>query len=147
MTTETSASSHSLSEQILEQCQNPLSAAWLLDYAATERVRSILSSSVAAFPDGKLTVRWSAVDGDRLVVGGGFDGTHLGSWRDVPATGRTVTALTIISLRLDGGSIVDINVVTDSLSVAEQLGAIAPLGAPVCRRPVVAEPAGDRTGR
>jgi len=59
--------------------------------------------------------------------------THTGSWRGVPPTGRSIDVATVSSLAVADGKVVDVSVSTDSLSIAEQIGAVEPFGPKACQ--------------
>lgn len=106
----------------------------LLHVTSDPSIRRIVKSFVSAFPDATIEADWIVNCERRVVVGGRYRGSHLGHWRGVAPTGRTVSAATILSFEMERGLVADLTVVADSLSIAEQLGAVFPLSAPPCRR-------------
>ncbi len=129
-TTTTSA----LVESILTDCFAPMAPHSIDRYTDSPRVRGIYAAAIESFPDASFTPLWSVADDRRVAIGGLTRATHLGAWRDVPATGHAIEVLTTMMLELSGGGIVDLMVVTDSLAIAEQIGAVDPLGPKSCAR-------------
>lgn len=127
-TTTTSA----LVSSILTDCFAPATPHSIDRYTDSPRVRGIYAAVIESFPDASFTPLWSVADDRRVAIGGLTRATHLGTWRDVPATGRAIEVLTTMMLELSGGGIVDLMVVTDSLAIAEQIGAVDPLGPKSC---------------
>ena len=93
-------------------------------FTDSPRVRGIYAAIVEAFPDATFAPLWRVIEGDRVAIGGITRATHLGLWRDVPATGRPIEVLGTVMLELSDGAIVDLMVVSDSLAIAEQLGGV-----------------------
>jgi steroid delta-isomerase-like uncharacterized protein len=117
-------------------------------YTEDARLRAMYASIVVAFPDAEFDGQWCVVEGDRAVVGGVVTGTHLGTWRGVPATGRAIRTLGTLMFQLRDGRLVDLMVVYDSLAIAEQLELLEPLDPKVCEVPASAvegRPASGRT--
>lgn len=52
------------------------------------------------------------------------EGTHLGEWRGLPATGRRFSYTGILIHRLEGGRIAEFWGQSDSLGLFRQLGAL-----------------------
>jgi predicted ester cyclase len=66
-----------------------------------------LRAVVEAFPDYHWNLRRLLVDGSWLSAHLSNTGTHTGTFRDVPATGRTITTMELALYRTDGGKIVE----------------------------------------
>jgi predicted ester cyclase len=66
-----------------------------------------LSAVVEAFPDYRWDLRRLLVDGSWLSAQLSNTGTHTGSFRGVPATGRTITTMELALYRTDRGKIVE----------------------------------------
>lgn len=121
-----------LTNRILADCFARVSPRAIDRYTDSPRVRGIYAAVVAAFPDLALTPLWRVGDEHRVAIGGVIRATHLGTWRDVPATGRSIETMATVMLDLSDGGIVDIVSVSDSLTVAEQIGAVEPVGPKAC---------------
>lgn len=121
-----------LTTRILDGLSQPAGAGALPQLPAAPRVHAIFEGIATAFPDARVTPRWTITSGEHLVVTGHVRGTHLGSWRGLPPTGRPIDVATTIVLELRAGQIADLSVVTDSLALAEQIGAVAPIGPKAC---------------
>lgn len=84
-----------------------------------------------AFPDRVTTVDFLMTDGDLVVARWMTSGTHLGQWRDVPATGKTVSWTGNTIFRIECGRIAEEWSEAASLSFFQQLGVmegpVAPL--------------------
>ncbi len=77
-----------------------------------------------AFPDARVTIEQSLVDGDHLTLGFRFAGTHDGTFLGVPATGRPIDIAGMTILRFDGERVAERWAVADFLSVLVQVGAL-----------------------
>jgi predicted ester cyclase len=66
-----------------------------------------LRAVVEAFPDYHWDLRRLLVDGSWLSAHLNNTGTHTGTFRDVPATGRTIATMELALYRTDGGKIVE----------------------------------------
>jgi predicted ester cyclase len=58
------------------------------DYRGRDAIREGLRSLLAAFPDIAFSVDDQIAEGDRFASRYRGEGTHVGEWRGVPATGR-----------------------------------------------------------
>jgi steroid delta-isomerase-like uncharacterized protein len=77
----------------------------------------------AAFPDLTPTVDRVVAEGDRVAVLWTLSGTHLGDYREVPATGNRVSTSGIDIYRIENGKIAEAWTVGDDLGLLMQLGA------------------------
>jgi steroid delta-isomerase-like uncharacterized protein len=77
-----------------------------------------------AFPDFRLTIEDTVVEGDRVAVSYSFTGTHKGALGTVPASGKRVTLSGIAIFRLAGGKVTEARLVWDTLSLQQQIGAL-----------------------
>ncbi len=64
--------------------------AWDEHYTSANGVRSFYEQLMAALPDLQIEVQRQHVADDAVLVEVMIRGTHLGSWRGLPATGRRV---------------------------------------------------------
>lgn len=129
------AANRRLATNFIDECLDPPVPEALRAFTSNERVNTVFAAFAQAFPDARLDVDWIAADADRVAIGGHIRATHAGPWRDVPSTGRPVLFATTLMVEFNGDQVVDLRTVTDTLAVAEQIGAVPPLGSPACRRP------------
>ncbi len=80
----------------------------------------------AAFPDIKATVEDMIAEGDKVVARWTMRGTHEGTVRDIPATGRQVTVKGVTIKRVASGKVVEEWALIDMLGLMQQIGAIPP---------------------
>jgi steroid delta-isomerase-like uncharacterized protein len=90
-----------------------------------DRLRLGFTSVTNAFPDVQVTVEELVAEGNRVALRWTFRGTHLGPYRDISATGKTVNWSGIDIYTVANGRIASIVREADSLSVLHQLG-VAP---------------------
>jgi steroid delta-isomerase-like uncharacterized protein len=76
----------------------------------------------AAFPDWHTTIDDMVAEGDKVVVRITSNGTNLGDYQAISATGKTYTQHAIVIYRLTNGKIVEGRLQTDMLSMMQQLG-------------------------
>ena len=119
--------------EILAGCFDPARPDEFARYCTDERGRFMFAAFASAFPDARFHVDWMVADGRRVVLSGRTRATHGGTWRGVQATGRQVDVATVTSIVVNDGRVADLSVVTDSLSLAEQVGAVEPFLPPACR--------------
>jgi aspartyl-tRNA synthetase len=86
-----------------------------------DRYIANLRGWVSAFPDYRWELRHLIVDDDCIAARFHDTGTHRGTFQDVPATGRTVSAKEFAMYRLRGGKIVEVWGTVDNLHLLEQL--------------------------
>ncbi len=122
-----------LAGDLVAACFDPPRPDEFARFCIDERGRFMFASFAAAFPDARLHVDWTVAAADRVVIGGRMAATHAGRWRGIEATGNHVGVATVASLGIAAGHVVDLSVVSDSLSIAEQIGAVEPVAPPACR--------------
>ena len=88
-----------------------------------EAIKQGLALLRAGFPDVVYTVEDQIAEGDKVVSRYRGEGTHLGQWRGVPATGRRFSYTGVLILRFEGGQIAEFWGQSDSLGLMQQLGA------------------------
>ncbi|MEV6117784.1 ester cyclase [Streptomyces sp. NPDC052109] len=76
-----------------------------------------------AFPDVRVAVEDVIAEGDRVVTRNTVTGTHLGEFRGLAPTGRSVSYGEMFILRFESGRIAEIWGVVDVVSQMRQLGA------------------------
>jgi steroid delta-isomerase-like uncharacterized protein len=91
-------------------------------YDGEEEVRGYWAETRAAFPDqrNELVVMHQAEDS--VIVEFDIKGTHLGSFRGLPATGRPFTCRCIAIFVFEGEGIVCERIYFDSATILRQLG-------------------------
>jgi steroid delta-isomerase-like uncharacterized protein len=92
--------------------------------AGREGVKQFFSMLRAAFPDLRMNVDDLIAEGDKAVARGTMTGTHQGEFAGIAATGKTVSVPTIDIARFAHGKLAEHWGVTDTMSMAEQLGAL-----------------------
>ena len=86
------------------------------------RIKELVAARLAAFPDISVTVDEQVAEADRVSTLRTWQGTHQGTFRGIPPTGKHATWSQISIVRVLNGKIVEDRVVTDELSLLEQLG-------------------------
>jgi predicted ester cyclase len=119
--------------ELVEQCWDPPRPDVFARFTTNAKSRFIFEAFALAFPDARLEVTWLVGDDRRVAIGGRLLGTHRGPWRDVPPTGRTVDVACVFTLAIEDGVVIDTATVSDSFALAEQVGAVAPLGPRACQ--------------
>lgn len=87
-----------------------------------------LASWWEGFPDARITIQKTYVDGDVLVEEGTFTGTQNGVFKtpagDVPPTGRAVVGKYITVFEMRDGKVARQRLLFDRLQLLEQLGLV-----------------------
>ncbi|WP_326823734.1 ester cyclase [Streptosporangium sp. NBC_01756] len=89
-----------------------------------QALKEVWAVLLRAFPDIHVEVEEVIAEGDKLVSRNTVTGTHLGEFRGLPPTGRSMTYNEIFVFRFDGGRIAEIWGVVDVFSQMRQLGMI-----------------------
>jgi steroid delta-isomerase-like uncharacterized protein len=100
----------------------------LSEYISDPELRRFIGAFEAGFPRYELQVEDMIAESDKVVVRATFRGQHQGEVRGIPATGKIVTFPVIIIYQLGDGKIFRHWLASDTLSLAQQIGA-APLPA------------------
>lgn len=87
-----------------------------------EYVRQAFNKVTEAFPDVQTALEELIAEGDKVVLRWSFQGTHLGLYRAIPATGNRVNYTGIDIYKIVDGQIVSLVRETDNLAVRQQLG-------------------------
>lgn len=90
--------------------------------------KAILSLFRAAFPDVKWTITEMIAEGDKVMVGLIWRGTHLGDFFGIPATGKFVEVRGTHVLRVSNGRIAEHWGNDDDLGLMRQLGIVPEMG-------------------
>lgn len=89
--------------------------------------KTIASRLLAGFPGLQFTLHEVVAEQDRVAVRWTWAGTHLGSFMNIPATGKPVRQEAIVMFRLAGGKITELKAQVDRLGFLQQLGVIPAL--------------------
>lgn len=91
-------------------------------YDGPIEVDQFLRENRRAFPDFRFDPRETRDAGDAVLVEGVFTGTHEGTWRGLPATGRTVRFPMAVVFPFDGDALVGERIYFDLGTPLRQLG-------------------------
>lgn len=94
------------------------------EFVAEEPLKEHIASFDAVFPRYELIPERMIAEGDMVSVIGLVRGTQMGALMGIPPTGKTVEFPIHITYRLANGKIVEHWMLTDNLSMLQQLGAI-----------------------
>src|SRR5919202_2465434 len=93
-----------------------------------EAYRAGILQRLAAFPDYRVTIVELLAQGDQVMLYWTNQGTHLGPFRGVPATGRVIQEAAISLYRIQQGWIVEVRGLSDPWDFWQQLGRLPPAG-------------------
>lgn len=93
--------------------------AWIEGRAA---LVAFYAAIFSAFPDWHTTINEMIAEGDKVVVRITSEGTNLGDYQAIPATGKPYIQKAIAIYRLANGKIAEGWLQTDMLSMMQQLG-------------------------
>ena len=102
-------------------CHTPRDAA-AKPIAGRDRVKDVLLSYRAAFPDMKFKVDDEFGCGDKVVLRWRASGTNTGSLFGIPPTGRKATITGLSVMRVQSDRVVEDWVQEDALGMMQQLG-------------------------
>jgi steroid delta-isomerase-like uncharacterized protein len=91
-------------------------------FDGASRVGDLMRENVTAFPDFHYHVERLHHADDAIVVEGRFGGTHQGTWRGLPATGRTVDFAMLIVFPFEGEAMMGERIFFDLNTALRQLG-------------------------
>jgi steroid delta-isomerase-like uncharacterized protein len=86
--------------------------------------RAIVEALKGGFPDVKFTVEELIAERDRVVVRWSWTGTHTGTFRGIPASGKAVKDTGIAIYVFKDGKVLASILETDRLGVLQQIGLI-----------------------
>ncbi|WP_327249084.1 ester cyclase [Streptomyces sp. NBC_01320] len=89
-----------------------------------QALKQVWAVLLRAFPDLHVAIEDVIAKGDKVVFRNTVTGTHLGEYRDLPPTGKSVRYNEIFIFRFAGGRIAEIWGVVDVFSQMRQLGVI-----------------------
>jgi steroid delta-isomerase-like uncharacterized protein len=91
-------------------------------YDGADRLGDLMQENVTAFPDFRFDVGALHHADEAIVVEGTFRGTHLGTWRGLPATGRRIAFPMVIVFPFDGDRMLGERLFFDLSTALRQLG-------------------------
>ena len=91
-------------------------------YVGEKEVELFLAEGMAAFPDFHFETHHIHHAEDAVIVETTFQGTHLGSWRGIPPTGKSVSYRMCNVFVFEGDDLVCERINFDLLTVLTQLG-------------------------
>ncbi len=92
-----------------------------MDYA---RMKQISGEVGNAFPDMTTSLEDIIAEGDKVVVRYTMKGTHQGTYRGIPGTGKKFTQSGISIFRIQDGKFLETWMMNDTLGLMQQIGAI-----------------------
>ena len=118
------------------QCQHNLAAldelfssdfvdhSGMTDPPTLEGSRQFFSMMFAAFPDMRFVIRQQIAEGDKVLTHKTLQGTQLGPFMGIPATGKAVAVDVMDIFTVAGGKITEHWTVGDMLRMMQQLGVV-----------------------
>jgi len=95
-----------------------------IEATGPQAFKQVWAMLLRALPDLQLTIEDLIAAGDKIVARNTVTGTHLGDYRGLPPTGKTVTYDEIFIFRFADGRIAEMWGVVDVFSQMKQLGVI-----------------------
>lgn len=95
-----------------------------MNSTAAQAIKDVWAALLRGFPDIHVAVEDVIAEGDKVVSRNTVTGTHLGEFRGVPPTGRSVRYSEIFIFRFAGDRIAEVWGVVDVFAQMRQLGAI-----------------------
>ncbi len=96
----------------------------MAEFVAEDPLKEHIAFFDTVFPRYELVSERMVAEGDLVSVIGRVRGTHMGELMGIPPTGKTVEFPIHITYRLADGKIVEHWMLTDNLSMLQQLGAV-----------------------
>jgi predicted ester cyclase len=94
-------------------------------FVTDDSLRRHIEDFEKSFPGYDLEVDDMVVEGDKVVLRATFSGVHQDEFQGIQATGREVTLPVMLMYRIEHGKIAEFWMSADSLSLLQQLGAVA----------------------
>jgi steroid delta-isomerase-like uncharacterized protein len=91
-----------------------------------EGYKQLLTELINAFPDIKATIDSIIAEGDEVAVRFILEGTHKGSFMGMPPTGKTIRVTEDYFGRFEGGKLIELRYLEDTLAFQQQLGISPP---------------------
>jgi steroid delta-isomerase-like uncharacterized protein len=89
-----------------------------------QAIKEHVAGWIASFPDLRFSVEQMLSEGDCVVMQLLMEGTHLGAWLGIPASGKKIQIRMFTIHRVLQGRIVEDWVLVESLGIFQQLGII-----------------------
>jgi steroid delta-isomerase-like uncharacterized protein len=89
-----------------------------------DQLKKGIANLHGAFPDLHYTIEDMLADNDKIIIRCKGAGTHQGSFRGIPATGKKMNYTAIIIWRFDNGKMIDHWAVSDVYGMLQQLDVI-----------------------
>jgi predicted ester cyclase len=97
----------------------------IMDLFITEQpLKDHIAAAEVAFPLYRLDADEIVAEGDLVCLRGWVRGTSQGSFMGIPPTGKKVEFSIYITYKIAGGKIVDHWMLTDNMTLMQQLGAV-----------------------
>jgi predicted ester cyclase len=95
------------------------------DLTTSEGLKTAARGFVAAFPDLEMTFEREIAEGDLVAVRVSATGTHLGTFRGYPPSGKRWQATASAWYQVSGGRIANAWINWDWLAIMEAIGAVS----------------------
>jgi len=89
-----------------------------------EQAKQRLAGLFAAFPDVHMNVENVIAEGDFVAARNTETGTQQGAFQGIPATGKQITVVDFVVMRIENGKIAEHWGGGDALSMLQQIGAV-----------------------
>jgi steroid delta-isomerase-like uncharacterized protein len=86
-----------------------------------DSLRDLVAEWRAAFPDLEFEIHDVVAEGDIVAIRLTYRGTHLGPWRGLEPTGRSIEVGEMMFFRFEGGVLAELWEIDDHATMAEQL--------------------------
>ncbi|MEM9419122.1 MAG: ester cyclase [Planctomycetota bacterium] len=93
-------------------------------FEGPEQLKALFAGYRKAFPDLKIEIDYQFAEGDQVCTRLTLNGTHLGSFKGVAATGRRMQVQGVVISRVAGARITEEWELIDELALMGQLGLI-----------------------
>lgn len=86
-----------------------------------DALRDLVAEWRTAFPDLEFEIHDLVAEGDAVAIRLTYRGTHLGPWRGLEPTGRTIEVGEMMFFRFEGGALVEMWELDDHATMTAQL--------------------------
>jgi predicted ester cyclase len=93
-------------------------------FIAEQPLKDHIAAAETAFPLYRIDADEIIAEGDLVCLRGWVRGVHKGPFMGMPPTGNEVNFSIFITYKISGGKIVDHWMLTDNMTVMQQLGAL-----------------------
>jgi predicted ester cyclase len=90
-----------------------------------EGYKQFMAGALGAFSDTSGTIEQIVAEGDLVMTWSTLRMTHIGPWRNIPATNKQVSFRAVALYRFANGKVVEFRFLYDTFSLLQQIGAIA----------------------